>query len=56
MSRAKWNRLVSDTRCLIGGALIRVGARITDASVHSHRGKNFAWDWKVFVKRVPRHD
>jgi hypothetical protein len=28
----KWNRLVSDARCAIGGWLIKVGSYVTDAS------------------------
>ena len=49
--KARWNRAVSDFRCLIGGCLIRLGARITDAAVISHRGdKN--WDFKVSTVRV----
>lgn len=50
--KARWNRIVSDIRCAVGGMLIRFGARITDASVHSYRGKNCAWDWKMLVKRA----
>lgn len=53
--KARFNRVVSDFRCAIGGALIRAGARITDAAVHSHRGRDCAWDWKMLVKRE-KHD
>ena len=49
---ARWNRVVSDVRCAIGGALIRIGARVTDAAVHSHRGEDCAWDWKMLVVRA----
>lgn len=52
--KARFNRFVSDVRCAVGGALIRVGAMVTDASVHSYRGENCAWDWKMLVKRAKR--
>lgn len=49
--KARFKRVVSDFRCAIGAALIRAGARITDAAVLSHRGRDCAWDWKMLVKR-----
>lgn len=39
---ARWNRLVSDVRCWIGGALIRAGSKITDAVMISSL-HNFEW-------------
>ena len=50
--KARWNRVVSDARCKIGGALFHLAARVTDASVHSYRGNDCAWDWKMPVKRA----
>lgn len=50
-ARARWSRIVSDFRCAVGGALIRAGARLTDASTLSYRGEDCAWDWKMLVKR-----
>lgn len=52
--KARFNRVVSDFRCAIGRALIQAGAMVTDASVHSYRGENCAWDWKMLVKRAKR--
>lgn len=39
----KWNRWISDTRCLIAWVLFSLGAKITDASCHSRHGE---WTWK----------
>jgi hypothetical protein len=50
--KARWNRVVSDARCAVGWALFHLAARITDASVHSYRGKDCSWDWKMLVKRA----
>jgi hypothetical protein len=48
----RYNRLVSDIRCVIGGTLIRLGACITDAAVHSSRGKHHTWKWQSLTKSV----
>lgn len=48
--KARFNRVVSDVRCAIGGSLIKLGAWITDASVHSHNGDH-TWKWQSLTKR-----
>lgn len=52
--KARYNRAICDLRCAIGGALIKLGAKITSAAVHSHRGGK-DWDWKVSTTRVRSH-
>jgi hypothetical protein len=48
----RWNRFKDDVRTWVGGKVIKLGAFITAASVHSWNEKSGAHEWRRIVRRV----